>query len=104
LASLAWTTTPRCRCVRTCERENLIAVTLANYGPAGGLNKGVALRLQDNSAKVSWSRSVFNGLAQIIVQSSKEPRTLKLSARAKGHSSMSIPIATRAVAVRAALP
>jgi beta-galactosidase len=84
--------------------ENVLAVTLANYGPVAGLNKGVALRLQDNPAKVAWSRSVFNGLAQIIVQSSKEPGTLKLTARAKGLSSTSIPIATRAVAVRAALP
>jgi beta-galactosidase len=84
--------------------ENLIAVTLANYGPAAGLNKGVALRLQDNLAPVAWSRSVFNGLAQIIVQSSKEPGTLKLTARAKGLSSTSLPIATRAVAVRSALP
>jgi beta-galactosidase len=84
--------------------ENVLAVTLANYGPAAGLNKGVALRLQDNPAKVAWSRSVFGGLAQIIVQSSKEPGTLKLTARAKGLSSMTIPIATRAVAVRAALP
>jgi beta-galactosidase len=84
--------------------ENVLAVTLANYGPAAGLNKGVALRLQDNPAPVAWSRSVFNGLAQIIVQSSKQPGTLKLTARAKGLSPMSVPIATRAVAVRAAVP
>jgi len=84
--------------------ENVLSVTLANYGPAAGLNKGVALRLQDNPAPVAWSRSVFNGLAQIIVQSSKQPGTLKLTARAKGLSPMSVPIATRAVAVRAAVP
>jgi len=84
--------------------ENTLSVTLANYGPVAGLNKGVALRLQDNPAKVAWSRSVFNGLAQIIVQSSKEPGTLKLTAHAKGLSSMTVPIATRAAAVRAALP
>ena len=84
--------------------ENVLAVTLANYGPTAGLNKGVALRLQDNPAKVAWSRSVFGGLAQIIVQSSKDPGTLKLTARAKGLASTSIAIATRAVATRAALP
>jgi hypothetical protein len=39
--------------------ENVIAVTLANYGPAPGLNKGVALRLQDNPAKVAWNRSLW---------------------------------------------
>jgi beta-galactosidase len=84
--------------------ENVIAVTLANYGATAGLNKGVALRLQNNPAPVAWSRSVFAGLAQIIVQSSRKAGTLKLTARAKGLSSTSIAIATRAVAVRAALP
>jgi hypothetical protein len=84
--------------------ENVIAVTLANYGPAAGLNRGVALRLQDNPAPVAWSRSVFGGLAQIIVQSSRKPGTLKLTAHAKGLSSATIPIDTRAVAVRSALP
>jgi beta-galactosidase len=84
--------------------DNVIAVTLANYGSAAGLNKGVALHLQESPAPVAWSRSVFGGLAQIIVQSSKEPGTLKLTARAKGLSSASIPIHTRAAAVRSALP
>jgi beta-galactosidase len=84
--------------------ENAIAVTLANYGSAAGLNKGVSLHLQESPAPVAWSRSVFNGLAQIIVQSSKEPGILKLTARAKGLSPASIPIHTRAAAVRSALP
>jgi len=84
--------------------ENVIAVTLANYGAVAGLNKGVALRLHEAPAPVSWSRSVFNGLAQIIVQSSKEPGTVKLTARTKGLSSATIPLATHAVAVRSALP
>jgi beta-galactosidase len=84
--------------------ENVVAVTLANYGPAAGLNKGVALRLQDNPAPVAWSRSVFGGLAQIIVQSSKQPGTLKLTARAKGLSPTTVPIASRTVEVRSALP
>jgi len=48
--------------------ENVLAVTLANYGPAAGLNKGVALRLQDNpqrwpgaaASSMAWPRSSCN--------------------------------------------
>jgi beta-galactosidase len=84
--------------------ENVIAVTMANYGSAAGLNKGVALRLQDKPAPVAWSRSVFNGLAQIIVQSSKEAGSLKLTARAEGLKPVTIPITTSPATPRPALP
>jgi len=33
-----------------------------------------------------WKRSVFNGLAQVIVQSSRDPGEIKLTARAKSLS------------------
>jgi beta-galactosidase len=84
--------------------ENVIAVTIANYGPAAGLNKGAALRLQDKPSPVVWSRSVFNGLAQIIVQSSKEPGVLKLTASAEGLKPVTISIQTQSVTARPALP
>jgi len=48
----------------------------------GGVNKGVRVRLVDNPPPVAWSRSVFNGLAQVIVQSSREAGAIKLTARA----------------------
>ena len=84
--------------------ENTIAVTVANYGPVAGLNKGVALRLQEKPAPVAWSRSVFNGLAQIIVQSSKTPGVLKLTAHAEGLKPATIPIQANSVVSRPALP
>jgi beta-galactosidase len=84
--------------------ENVIAVTLANYGSAAGLNNGVALRLQSQPQPVVWSRSVFNGLAQIIVQSTKEAGTLRLTARAEGLKPVMIPITTNPVTSRPALP
>jgi beta-galactosidase len=64
--------------------ENTIAVTLANYGAAGGLLKGVELRLQGQPQPVQWQRSAFNGLAQIIVQASKQAGPLQLTATADG--------------------
>jgi beta-galactosidase len=84
--------------------ENSVAVAIANYGLTAGLSKGVALRLQEKGAPVAWSRSVFNGLAQIIVQSSKEAGELKLTAQAEGLKSVTIPIQSKAVIARPALP
>jgi beta-galactosidase len=63
---------------------NTIAVTLSNYESAGGINKGVWLQIQEPPTPVEWQRSVFNGLAQILVQSTGEPGTIRLTARAAG--------------------
>ena len=84
--------------------ENLIAVTLSNYGPVAGLNNGVALNFQDKPAPVAWSRSVFNGLAQIIVQSSKESGTLNLTAHAEGLLPLTLPIQAKPAILRPAMP
>lgn len=84
--------------------ENTIAVTVANYGSEAGLNKGVALHLQDKPNPLAWSRSVFNGLAQIIVQSSKASGILKLTAKAEGLKPVTIPIEARPATLRPALP
>ena len=84
--------------------ENSIALTLANYGGTAGVNQGVALRLQEKPANVAWSRSVFNGLAQIIVKASKEPGVLQLTASAEGLEPVTVSIQTRSVTARPALP
>jgi beta-galactosidase len=64
--------------------ENTIAVAVANWGGPGGMNKGVTLEFQEKTVAPEWQRSVFNGLAQIIVQSTKEPGAIKLTASADG--------------------
>ena len=65
--------------------ENVIAVPVENYGPEGaGIMKGVVLRLQDDPQPVAWSRSVFNGLAEVIVQSSGGPGPVTLKASSAG--------------------
>jgi beta-galactosidase len=84
--------------------ENTIAVALANYGPAAGLNQGVWLQLQDPPAPVRWRRSVFNGLAQIIVQASKESGTLRLTARSAGLRPAAVLVQTKPVLPRPSVP
>ncbi len=64
--------------------DNTIAVVVGNYGDSGGISQGVTLQFQDPPELPEWKRSVFNGLAQIIVQSSRQPGELRLTARSAG--------------------
>jgi beta-galactosidase len=85
--------------------ENFISVAAANYGPEGaGLSKGVSLRLQQVPAPLSWSRSTFNGLAQVIVLASKTPGSIKLSAAAEGLASGSSTVKVQAAQARPSVP
>jgi beta-galactosidase len=85
--------------------ENVLAVTAASYGAdLTGLAKGVALRLQAAPDPVHWSRSVFNGLAEVIVQSTREPGTITLTARADGLQPSSFALASKPAAPLANVP
>jgi beta-galactosidase len=64
--------------------QNTIAVAVVNSTGAGGVNKGVELRFQKITTTTDWQRSMFNGLAQILLQSTKEPGEIKLTATAEG--------------------
>jgi len=79
---------------------NTIAVALANWGTAAGVNKGVELRLHDLPPSPAWSRSTFNGLAQVIVRAGKQPGSLQLAARAPGLAPATLPLAAAAVTPR----
>ena len=74
---------------------NAIAVGVMNIRGPGGINKGVTLQLQGEPAPVEWSRSAFNGFAQVIVQSSKQAGELKLTAAADGLTSAVTVIQTK---------
>jgi beta-galactosidase len=78
---------------------NTVAVAIANYGAAAGLNQGVELRLHDPPSVPAWSRSTFNGLAQIIVQTRKQLGPLTLTARAAhlAPATLALPVAPAAV-------
>jgi beta-galactosidase len=66
------------------EGVNSIAVSVQNHEGSGGVNKGVSLTIQEKPVPPAWQRSVFNGLAQIIVQADKQPGTLTMTARSPG--------------------
>ena len=84
--------------------ENIISVAVANWNGAGGINKGVTLRMQDKPVLPEWKRSVFNGLAQIIVQSTKAPGEIKLTASAEGLSPATVTIQSQPSALRPCAP
>ena len=84
--------------------ENVIAVGVANWDGAGGINKGVTLRLGEKPELPQWQRSVFNGLAQIIVQSTKSPGEIKLTARSEGLSPTTATIQTQPATPRPCVP
>ena len=84
--------------------ENVIAVALANWTGPGGIDKGVTLRLGEKPEMPQWQRSVFNGLAQIIVQSTKAPGEIKLTARSEGLSPVTAVIQARPATPRPAVP
>jgi beta-galactosidase len=85
--------------------ENVIAVPIENYGTDGaGLSKGVMLRLQDEAPAVHWGRSVFNGLAEVIVQSTGETGTLTLKASSDGLQPASLQVKAMPAMARPSLP
>ncbi len=67
--------------------QNNIAVSVANWSGPGGINKGVSLKFEGTAPPAEWQRSAFNGLAEVIVQSSKQPGQIELTARADGLNS-----------------
>jgi beta-galactosidase len=65
--------------------ENTVAVAAANYGAEPyGITGGAALVWVSDPPAPHWSRSAFNGLAQVIVQSSGRPGAIRLRASAEG--------------------
>jgi beta-galactosidase len=64
--------------------ENSIAVAVHNADGPGGINKGVSLSVPGKPAPMNWKRSLFNGLAQVIVQSGTEPGEIRLTAHSEG--------------------
>jgi beta-galactosidase len=84
--------------------ENTIAVAVANrYGP-GGINLGVVLETRQDPPPPQWHRSVFNGLAQLIVQSSKQPGEIKLRAAADGLAPATVTLESKACVLRPQAP
>ena len=84
--------------------ENTIAVAVANWSGPGGINKGVTLQFTDKPVAPEWQRSVFNGLAQILVQSTREPGEIQLTASADGLPPATVTIQSQPCAPRPFMP
>jgi beta-galactosidase len=66
------------------EGENVVAVAVANIGGSGGVNLGVKLRVREKTVVPEWKRSAFNGLAEVIVQSTGQPGDITVTAKSQG--------------------
>ena len=86
------------------EGDNVIAVGVQNREGIGGLGLGVDIQTSENPATLPWSRSLFNGLAQIIVQSTKAAGEIKLTASADGLKPATFVIQTQAATPRPSVP
>jgi beta-galactosidase len=64
--------------------DNVIAVGVNNVVGQGGLHPNVSVEIIGKTSTPPWSRSLFNGLAQIIVQSTRQTGEIKLNATADG--------------------
>jgi beta-galactosidase len=58
----------------------------------------------DTASAPAWQRRVFNGLAQVIVQSAKDPGKILLTARADGLAPATLEISAQPSAPRPAVP
>ena len=84
--------------------DNVIVVGVLNESGSGGLNPDVNVELIGKPVATAWSRSVFNGLAQIIVQSTREPGEITVTARAEGLSPATVSVASQPCAPQPAVP
>lgn len=84
--------------------DNVIAVGVRNGYASGGLAPNVTLDLIRHPTPVPWSRSLFNGLAQIIVRSTRAAGEIKLTAHAAGLASATFVLRTERAPVRPLVP
>ena len=80
--------------------ENVVAVSMANWGQTAGINKGVHLRLIDEKPAGPWHRRAFSGLAQVIVQSTHVSGTIKLTATSPSLQTATLAFTSHAPAKR----
>jgi len=76
--------------------DNVVAVGVRNDSGPGGLEPAVNVELVGQPVADAWSRSLFNGLAQVIVQATKDAGEIKLTASAEGLKPATTTITTQA--------
>ncbi|HLP76247.1 MAG TPA: hypothetical protein VK327_04950, partial [Candidatus Paceibacterota bacterium] len=70
----------------------------------GGLKPDVSLDLVAEPTTSLWSRSLFNGLAQVIVQSTGDAGEIKLTATADGLAPATAVVPVQPCAPRPSVP
>ena len=83
---------------------NVVAVGVRNESGNGGLNPDVNIEIAGKPVVPAWSRSAFNGLAQVIVQSTKEAGEIKLTASAEGLQSATATVTMQHATQRPSMP
>jgi beta-galactosidase len=91
--------------------QNAINFSIAGPGKIIGVGNGDptchepdTFVVADAKRDPAWSRSLFNGLAQVIVQSTQEPGELKLTAASEGLTSATAVVRTQPCKLRPAVP
>ena len=84
--------------------DNVIAVGVYNGVAQGGLNPNVNVQIVGHATAAPWSRSLFNGLAQVIVQSAKDAGEIKLTATADGLAPATAGVQVQPCAPRPTIP
>jgi beta-galactosidase len=84
--------------------DNVIAVRCRNGGSLGGLNPNVKVDIALKPSPLPWSRSLFNGLAQVIVQSTCKAGEFKLTASAEGLAPTTAVVNTQPCTPRPSMP
>jgi beta-galactosidase len=84
--------------------DNVIAVGVYNSVAQGGLNPNVNVLVVGHASVPPWSRSLFNGLAQVIVQSTRDAGEIKLTATADGLQSVTTTVQTQPCIPRPFIP
>jgi beta-galactosidase len=84
--------------------DNVIAVGVYNGVAQGGLNPNVNVQIIGHVTTAPWARSLFNGLAQVIVQSTRDTGEIKLTATADGLTLATAAVQTQPCATRPSVP
>jgi beta-galactosidase len=84
--------------------DNVVAVGVKNDAGEGGLNPNVSVEIVGQPSVSPWSRSLFNGLAEIIVQSTKDAGEIKLTASADGLQPATATVETAPCTPRPSVP
>jgi len=84
--------------------DNVIAVGVYNSVAQGGLNPNVNVQIVGQVAAAPWARSLFNGLAQVIVQSTRDAGEFKLTASADGLKLATSVVRTQPCVMRPSVP